>query len=117
VTEAPKEIWCSTGLYYQYKQDWSEGERCDDDNGGVKYVRADRIEELHILHREYEKLLRERIEELEADLRKMALDYLAAEGQATDAYQAQLAAEAKLAKTITFLDDLWVSGDYSDSEH
>jgi hypothetical protein len=47
----------------------------------------------------------------------MALDYLAAEGQAADAYQTQLAAEAKLAKTITFLDDLWISGDYSDSEH
>jgi outer membrane murein-binding lipoprotein Lpp len=38
-----------------------------------------------------------RIEELEADLRKMALDYLAAEGQAAEAYQAQLEAEAKLA--------------------
>jgi hypothetical protein len=50
-----------------------------------------------LLHREYEKLLRERIEELEADLRKMALDYLAAEGQAAEAYQAQLAAEDKLA--------------------
>ena len=48
------------------------------------------------LHREYEKLLRERIEELEADLRKMALDYLAAQGQAAEAYQAQLTAEAKL---------------------
>ena len=40
----------------------------------------------------------DRIEELEADLRKMALDYIAAEGQAAEAYQAQLAAEAKLAK-------------------
>jgi hypothetical protein len=40
----------------------------------------------------------ERIEELEADLRKMALDYLAAQGQAAEAYRAQLAAEAKLAK-------------------
>jgi len=38
-----------------------------------------------------------RIEELEADLRKMALDYLAAEGQAAEAYQAQLEVEAKLA--------------------
>lgn len=47
----------------------------------------------------------ERIERLEADLRKMALDYLAADGQAAEAYQGQLAAdylieelEAKLAK-------------------
>jgi hypothetical protein len=41
-----------------------------------------------------------RIEELEADLRKMALDYLAAQGQAAEAYQAQLAAEHKLAKAL-----------------
>ena len=47
----------------------------------------------------------DRIERLEADLRRMALDYLAADGQAAEAYQGQLAAEdrikeleAKLAK-------------------
>jgi len=38
----------------------------------------------------------DRIEELEADLRKMALDCLAADGQAAEAHQAQLAAKAKL---------------------
>jgi len=38
------------------------------------------------------------IEELEAGLRKMALDYLAADGQAQEAYQAQLAAEARIAE-------------------
>jgi len=38
--------------------------------------------------------------ECRADLRKMALDYLAADGQAAEAYQAQLAAEAKLAKML-----------------
>jgi hypothetical protein len=42
----------------------------------------------------------DRIEELEADLRKMALDYLAAEGQAAEAYQAQLEAEAKLSRAV-----------------
>jgi hypothetical protein len=57
-----------------------------------------------LLHREYEKLLRERIEELEADLRKMALDSIAADGQAAEAYQAQLAAEAKLNKAIGALE-------------
>jgi hypothetical protein len=72
---------------------WDEG----DINDAREEAHA-RIEELCVLHREYEKLLRERIEELEADLRKMALDYLAAQGQAAEAYQAQLAAEAKLAK-------------------
>jgi Uri superfamily endonuclease len=48
----------------------------------------------------------DRIEELEADLRKMALDYLAADGQAAEAYQAQLAAEAKLAKAVEALEKL-----------
>jgi len=47
-----------------------------------------------------------RIEELEADLRKMALDYLAAEGQAAEAYQAQLAAEHKLAKAVVALTEI-----------
>jgi hypothetical protein len=46
------------------------------------------------------KLHEERIEELEADLRKMALDYLAAEGQAAEAYRAQLTAEAKLEELL-----------------
>jgi hypothetical protein len=46
---------------------------------------------------------RNRIEELEAKLREMALDCLAAEGQAAEAYQAQLAAEAKLAKLVAAL--------------
>ena len=46
--------------------------------------------------------------ELEAKLQSMALDCLAADGQAADAYQAQLAAEAKLVKAkqfIVFLDE------------
>jgi hypothetical protein len=65
-----------------------------------------------LLHREYEKLLRERIEELEADIRKMALDYLAADGQAAEAYQAQLAAEHKLAKAVEALERI-ASGEFS----
>jgi len=40
----------------------------------------------------------ERIEELEAHLRKTALDYLAADWQAEEAYKAQLAAEARIAE-------------------
>jgi len=47
--------------------------------------------------------LADRIEELEADLRKMALDLIAADGQSQEAYQAQLLAEAKLAKAVTRL--------------
>ena len=42
----------------------------------------------------------DRIEELEADLRKTALDYLAADWQAEEAYKAQLAAEVKLAEAL-----------------
>jgi len=44
-----------------------------------------------------------RIEELEANLRDMSLDCLAALGQAGEAYQAQLAAESKLAKAVEVL--------------
>jgi len=47
MSKAPKEIWCSTGLYYEYKTDWSEGEwHARPDFSCVKYVRADCIEEL-----------------------------------------------------------------------
>ncbi len=47
MSDTPNEIWCDTGLYYDYKTDWSEGSwRTNDDCGGVKYVRADRIEKL-----------------------------------------------------------------------
>lgn len=43
-----------------------------------------------------------RIEELEAQVQSMALDCLAAHGQAGDAHKAQLDAEAKLAKAEAF---------------
>lgn len=44
--EAPMEIWCSSGLYYEYKTDWSEGEWIakKDTLCGVKYVRADLLQ-------------------------------------------------------------------------
>jgi hypothetical protein len=45
----------------------------------------------------------ERALRAEAKLRDMALDCLAAEGQAADAYQAQLAAEDKLDKAVEAL--------------
>jgi hypothetical protein len=47
-----------------------------------------------------------RIEELEAKLQDMALDCLAAQGQAEEAYQAQLAAEAKLAEAVGVMEAL-----------
>ena len=63
----------------------------------------DRIEELEaevelLKKKEVEEVMwREcHIEELEADLRRSALDYLAAHGQAVDAYQAQLKAKARI---------------------
>lgn len=53
----------------------------------------------------------DRIEELEADLRKMALDYLAAQGQASenfqmyvDANEARIDAEAKLSESEALLE-------------
>ena len=46
MSKTPKEIWCSSGLYYDYVTDWSEGSWCRDNDGGVKYIRADRIKEL-----------------------------------------------------------------------
>ena len=47
MSKPPKEIWCSTGLYYEYKTDWSEGEwSARPDFAAIKYVRADRIKEL-----------------------------------------------------------------------
>ena len=62
MSKTPKEIWCSSGLYYDYVTDWSEGSWCRNNDGGVKYVRADRIEELELAVR------------YEADLAQMALD-------------------------------------------
>ena len=44
-----------------------------------------------------------RCEELEAKLRKSALQEMSALGQASEAYQAQLAAEAKLERAVEML--------------
>jgi len=47
MSKPPKEIWCSTGLYYEYKTDWSEGEwSVGPDFAAIKYVRFDHIEAL-----------------------------------------------------------------------
>jgi len=48
----------------------------------------------------------ERALRAEAKLREMALDCLASEGQAAEAYQAQLAAKANLAKAVQALGDV-----------
>ncbi len=45
----------------------------------------------------------ERIEELEAKLRKLAVQVLSALGQEMEAYQSQLAAEAKLERAVEAL--------------
>jgi hypothetical protein len=59
MSDRPAEIWCETGLYWDYKKDWSEGSWRDKDKyGGEKYVRADRIDEL-------EAKLAKAVEELE----------------------------------------------------
>lgn len=46
----------------------------------------------------------DRIEQLEKEKREAALDAIAALGQAQDAYEAQLGAEAKLAKAVEALE-------------
>lgn len=58
MSKTPKEIWCRSGLYYEYVDDWSEGSWSPTNDGGVKYVRADRIEELEAQRKKtYEALL------------------------------------------------------------
>jgi hypothetical protein len=49
----------------------------------------------------------DRIEELEAEVKSMAMDCLVAKGQASDAYQAQLLAEAKLQDQIHLIEQLF----------
>ena len=69
----------------------------------IKMKCADRIEQLAATN-----------EQLEADLRKMTLDYLAAQGQASenfqmyvDANEARIDAETSLAKVVEALDEAW----------
>jgi len=51
-------------------------------------------------------LAADRIEALEREKREAALDALAAHGQAHDAYEAQLKAEARLAKAVEALREI-----------
>jgi hypothetical protein len=39
-------IWCKSGLYWDWKDDWSEGSWTTYNDGGVKYIRADAEAEL-----------------------------------------------------------------------
>ena len=71
---------------------------------------ADRIEELAATNEQ----LSNCVAVLEADLRKMTLDYLAAQGQASenfqmyvDANEARIDAETSLAKVVEALDEAW----------
>ena len=41
MSDAPETIWASTGLYYDYVTDWSEGEWLARGPHGVEYRRAD----------------------------------------------------------------------------
>lgn len=71
---------------------------------------ADRIEGLTATNEQ----LSNCVAVLEADLRKMTLDYLAAQGQASenfqmyvDANEARIDAEAKMSKAVEALDEAW----------
>ena len=35
MAKTPTEIWCETGLYWDYKKDWSEGSWTATNSGGV----------------------------------------------------------------------------------
>ena len=41
MTDAPKRIWASTGLYWDYKDDWTEGSWSCGSDAGAEYHRAD----------------------------------------------------------------------------
>jgi hypothetical protein len=46
MAKPPPFIWCNSGLYYDYKKDWSEGSWTTYDDDGVKYIRVDAKDEL-----------------------------------------------------------------------
>jgi len=41
MNDAPETIWASTGLYYDYVKDWTEGEWSIERDWGVEYRRDD----------------------------------------------------------------------------
>lgn len=98
MTDAPERIWIDA-----WGGNWSPV------SGGtqeIEYVRADRIEALTEqleAARADAKEAEAYAEELEKEKREAALDALAAYGQASDAYEVQLEAEAKLAKAVEAL--------------
>jgi hypothetical protein len=66
MSDRPREIWCDTGLYWDYVEDWSEGSwRNNDDWDGEKYVRADYVAELEAKLTKSEALLAKAGEALE----------------------------------------------------
>jgi hypothetical protein len=65
------------------------------------------LAEVKALHRHAEERMADRIEKLEAEVKSMAMDCLVAHGQASDAYQAQLAAEAKLQDQTHLIEQLF----------
>lgn len=81
MSKTPKEIWCTSGQYYDYVTDWSNGSWSRSSDGGVKYVRADRLEELEAklvkcgkyrdAYAECDRISVDRIKELEAVLREV----------------------------------------------
>jgi hypothetical protein len=64
----------------------------------------------------YEYVRADRIEELEAEIKSMAMDCLVAKGQASDAYQAQLLAEAKLQDQTNLIEQLFALLDITEQK-
>lgn len=60
MSEAPKEVWCKPYLGYDYVEDWLDGSWSIRTNyGGIRYVRADRIEELEKRNASLESLIKD----------------------------------------------------------
>lgn len=58
MSDAPERVWANTGLYWDYRQDWTEGS-WNLDGSGIEYIRADRIEQLEIENERLRNALRE----------------------------------------------------------
>ena len=62
MSKAPERIWANTGLYWDYRQDWTEGS-WNLDGSGIEYIRADHVNVL--LKEKREAALREALFEIE----------------------------------------------------
>jgi len=63
--KVPERIWAKTGLYYDYAQDWTEGEWDAEDGDGIGFVRTDLFEALEAENANLKAKLAKAVEALE----------------------------------------------------